>query len=292
MKRRLLITGHTGFIGSALTSALQGDDEFEILGASRSNGRNLLDFNTLQDLPKVDKIIHLAACVGVPRSWQKPSEVYQTNIISTLNVLEFARLHQTPVIYLSSYIYGPPEYLPIDEAHPIHCGNPYAVSKRQAEILCEAYAKDFGIPVTILRPFNLYGPQQVRENLIPSIIWQAKEKGSIQINDLRPKRDYLHLDDMIDALIKVIRSEPRGLEVYNLGSGKSYSVQEVIDVVLKSIGRDLPIRCTGEYRRNEIMDCFSNSKKFSERFTWKQRVGLEEGIKRLLNSHEFTPNKR
>ena len=289
MKCHLLITGHTGFVGSALISALQGNVDYEISGASRANGKDLLASHVLEQLPKADKIIHLAALVGVLQGWERPREVYQTNIISTLNVLEFARLQRIPVIYLSSYIYGSPQYLPIDESHPINCGNPYAVSKLQAEMLCENYAKHFGVPVTILRPFNLYGPGQTRESLIPSIIWQAKEKNSIQVKDLRPKRDYLYIADMVDALVKVIRSEQRGLEIYNVGFGKSYSVKEVIDTVSKLMGKHLPVHSTEEYRRNEIMDCYSDSKKFSERLGWRQKVDLEEGIKRLLNSHECTP---
>ena len=286
MKTRVLITGHKGFIGSALSSALQQDARIEIIGISRSEGKNLLNLEVLTDLPKIDKTIHLAASVGVPQSWDKPFETYQNNIVPTLNILEFARVHEIPVIYMSSYIYGTPKYLPIDEAHPIDCGNPYADSKRQAEMLCEAYARYFGLPVTILRPFNIYGPGQTQDSLIPYIIKQAKEKGSIQVKDLRPKRDYLYIDDLVDALLKVIHSEQNGLETYNLGFGKSYSVREVIDIVLKLIDKQLSIHSTEEHRPNEIMDCFSNSKKFSERFTWKPQVTLVEGIKRSLKSLE------
>ena len=234
------------------------------------------------------QIIHLAASVGVPQSWDTPFETYQNNIIPTLNILEFARVHRTPVIYMSSYLYGTPKYLPIDEAHPIDCRNPYADSKRQAEMLCEAYAGYFGLPVTILRPFNIYGPGQTQDSLIPYIIKQAKEKGSIRVKDLRPKRDYLHIDDQVGALLKVIHSEQNGLETYNLGFGKSYSVREVIDIVLKVIDKQLSIHSTEEHRPNEIMDCFSNSRKFSERFAWTPQVTLVEGIKRSLKSLEST----
>ena len=290
MRRHLLITGHTGFIGGALTSAFRRNSDFQILGASRSNGRNLLDFKSLQGLPKLEKIVHLAGLVGVLQSWRSPLEVYQTNIVSVLNILELARIHQTPVVYVSSYVYGSPEYLPIDEAHPVNCENPYALSKREGELLCEAYFKDFGVPVAILRPFNLYGPGQTREYLIPSMICQAKENDFIQVKDLRPKRDYLYISDMIEALQQVIYSEQRGLEIYNIGSGKSYSVREVIDTVLNLTGRDIPVYCSEERRRNEIMDCYSNSKKFSEKFFWKPQVSLEKGVEQLLDGKSVLQN--
>lgn len=286
MRTRLLVTGHTGFIGSVLCSALRKDGRFELVGVSRSNGKNLLDSEVLIGLPLIDKIIHLAGSVGVLQSWDKPLDSFQNNIIPTLHVLEFARTHAIPVIHMSSYLYGEPKHLPIDEAHPIDCRNPYAESKRQAEMLCEAYARYFGLSVTILRPFNVYGPGQTQDNLIPYIIMQAKEKSSIQVKDLRPKRDYLYVDDLVNALLEVIHSEQNGLETYNLGFGRSYSVREVIDIVLNLIDKQISIHSTGQHRQNEIMDCVCDSRKFSEQFGWKPQVTLEEGIKKSLKPLE------
>ena len=282
--KRILVTGHKGFIGSALMSVLRQCELFEIIGLSRSDGKNLLDFKSIADLQGVDKIVHLAGSVGVMRSWSNPCETYQNNIIPTLNILEYARIRKTPVIYMSSYVYGTPVYLPIDELHPINCRNPYSCSKRQAEMLCEAYSRDFRIPVTILRPFNIYGPGQTQESLISHVIRQAKEKHSIEVKDLRPKRDYLYIDDLTDAFLKVIcsESEHMGVETYNLGFGKSYSVQDIIDMTLQMISKKISVRSSKEYRPNEIMDCYSNSQKFSEHFGWKPQTNLVEGITKLL----------
>lgn len=282
--KRILVTGHKGFIGSALVSALRQYAEFEIIGVSRSDGKNLLNFESIADLPGVDKIVHLAGSVGVMRSWSKPCETYLNNIIPTLNILEYARIHKASVIYMSSYVYGIPVYLPMDELHPINCRNPYASSKRQAEMLCEAYSRDFRIPVTILRPFNIYGQGQTRNSLIPHIIRQAKEKHSIKVKDLGPKRDYLYIDDLTDALLKVIcsESEQMGVETYNLGFGKSYSVQDIIDITLNLINKKISVHSSKEYRPNEIMDCYSDSQKFSEHFGWKPQTNLVEGITKLL----------
>lgn len=282
--KRILVTGHKGFIGSVLLSALRQCAEFEIIGISRSDGKNLLNFESIADLPGVDKIVHLAGSVGVMRGWSNPCETYRNNIIPTLNILEYARIRKTPVIYMSSYVYGTPVYLPIDEVHPINCRNPYASSKRQAEMLCESYSRDFRIPVTILRPFNIYGPGQTRKSLIPHIIRQAKEKHSIEVKDLRPKRDYLYIDDLTDALLKVIcsESEQMGVETYNLGFGKSYSVQDIIDITLKVMNIEISVLSTKEHRPNEIMNCYSDSQKFSEHFDWKPQTNLVEGITKLL----------
>ncbi|MCK4828171.1 SDR family oxidoreductase [bacterium] len=282
--KKILVTGHKGFIGSALMSVLRQCELFETIGVSRSDGMSLLNFESLEDLPDVDTIVHLAGSVGVMRSWSNPFDTYRNNIIPTLNILEYARIHKVSVIYMSSYVYGIPVCLPIDELHPINCRNPYACSKRQAEILCEAYSRDFRIPVTILRPFNIYGPGQTQESLIPRIIRQAKDKHSIEVKDLRPKRDYLYIDDLTDALLKVIcsESEHMGVETYNLGFGKSYSVQDIIDMTLQMINEKILVHSSKEYRPNEIMDCYSDSQKFSEHFDWKPQTNLVEGITNLL----------
>ena len=284
MKKKLLITGHRGFIGSALVSALGRDGEFEVIGVSRSEGKDLSNPDALNEVERTVKIIHLAGSVGVLRGWTNPYETYRNNLLSALSILEFSHLHKTPLIYMSSYIYGIPQYLPIDENHPVQCNNPYANSKRQGELLCEAYARNFGVPITILRPFNIYGPGETQEDLISSVIRQAKKGGFIEVRDLRPKRDYLYMDDLVEAVMKVVHSEQKGLEIYNLGSGKSCSVEEVIETVFKLIHQKLPVRSSGEYRSNEIMDCYSDSRKFSQRFGWKPKVSLEEGIQKLLHS--------
>jgi len=285
MKKRIAITGHTGFIGSALIKAIRKNKNIEAIGISRSEGIDLLNFESMIDLSNIDKIIHIAGSSGVLKSWCQPYDIYRNNILSTLNVLEHARVHRKkPVIYISSYIYGIPKYLPVDEKHPINCSNPYASSKRQAEMLCESYSKDFDIPITILRPFNIYGPGQSEESLIARLIKQVKKKNTIEVKDLRPKRDYLYIDDLIDAIIKVIFGEKNheNLNIYNLGFGQSYSVKNIIDIVAKITNKKLSVHCDMKYRPNEIMDCFSNSQKFSKRFSWKPNINIVQGIFNLL----------
>lgn len=284
MKTRVLVTGHTGFIGSALAATLASDGRYELVGVSRSRGGDLLDEAVLRGVPELGAVVHLAGAVGVMHGWEHPFETFRDNLVPTLNVLECARRRRVPVIFMSSYVYGIPRYLPIDEGHPVQCGNPYARSKRQAELLCEAYAADFEVPVAILRPFNIYGPNQTTDSLIPSLVRQAREERCIRVRDLQPRRDYVHVDDVVDAIVRMIGAVHRGLEYYNLGTGKSHSVREVVDLVLGQLGQAYPVHSSEEPRPNEIGDCTGNSRKIAEKFGWRPRVTLPQGIAALLNA--------
>lgn len=284
MTNRVLVTGHTGFVGAALTAALAADGRREVVGASRSGGTDLLDEAALRGLPEMQCIVHLAGAVGVARGWERPRETFRDNLVPTLNVLECARVRRVPVVFMSSYVYGVPRYLPIDEAHPVQCGNPYARSKHQAELLCEAYAADFDLPVAVLRPFNIYGPNQTTDSLIPSIVRQAREGRCIRVRDLEPRRDFVHVDDVVDAIVRMIGAAHHGLEYYNLGSGTSHSVREVVDLVQGQLGARCPVHSSRERRTNEISDCTSDSRKIAGKFGWRPRVTLAQGIAALLNA--------
>jgi nucleoside-diphosphate-sugar epimerase len=152
-------------------------------------------------------------------------------------------------------------------------------------MLCEAYASDFKVPVTILRPFNIYGPGQSRKNLIPQMIRQVTEHGHLSVQDLSPKRDFLYLDDLITALMKVILvdGERDGLDVFNLGYGVSHSVADVIHILRDIVGREVPVHVIGKKRPNEVMDCYCDHRKFSRRYGWKPGISLETGITKLLS---------
>ena len=282
--KKILVTGHKGFIGSALMNSLEKLNSFIVEGLTRSEGNDLLEFDSINSAQHIDIIIHLAGSVGVLQGWEKPFEIFRNNISTTLNVMEYARKHSVHVIYMSSYVYGVPLYLPIDEKHPASCTNPYAESKLQSEMICSAYAKYFGIPVTILRPFNIYGPGQPKYSLIAHLVNQLKNNSIIKVKDLTPKRDYLYIDDLVDALIKVISSENKSFdcEIFNLGFGQSYSVQEVIDIIIDISGNDIIIQSEGISRPNEILDCYSNCRKFANKYDWKPMTNLRKGISNIM----------
>lgn len=226
-----LITGNSGFIGSYLIKRLE-ELKFDLIFIDIANGIDICNWEQVKNITKVDIIIHLANLSFVPASYQQPKKFYEVNYIGTLNMLELCRINGARMIYFSSYMYGNPQYQPIDENHPVQAYNPYSQTKVICESLCEGYNRDFEVPVTIFRPFNIYGKGQNPDFLIPSIIAQAKT-GKIVIKDERPKRDYIHVTDVVEAIVCALKSKLNTLntQIYNLGTGISYSVREIVDSV-------------------------------------------------------------
>ncbi len=277
---RVVITGSSGFIGSYLSSNLEksSDIEFQLLDINL--GVDICDWNQVRDI-KADVIVHLANKSFVPDSYEKPKEFYQVNIQSTLNMLELSRLNNARLIYLSSYVYGHPDYLPIDENHPIKAFNPYAQSKVICEDLCRGYARDFKVPITIFRPFNIYGKGQNENFLIPSILDQIKKGSKVVIKDERPKRDYIHVLDVVSAIEHMLSyKQSADLEIYNLGSGLSYSVKEVVGMIAKTHDQDVDLVSLNEYRPNEVLDTIANIDKLLKT-GWNLKYSLAEGLKLL-----------
>ncbi|MCX5696460.1 MAG: SDR family oxidoreductase, partial [Candidatus Omnitrophica bacterium] len=203
-RKNVIVTGGSGFIGKALVNRLNSLGA-RVLVLDSSQNVDISNWNKLKGIKIIKNceiLYHLAAKSYVPYSWTEPHIVYTNNVLSTLNILELCRLKKiNKLVYMSSYIYGRPEYLPIDEAHPVSPNNPYAWSKLAGENLCRGYAMNFGLQCIILRPFNVYGPGQKEPFLIPTIMAQFFKNKKISINDLRPKRDFLYIDDLIEALI-------------------------------------------------------------------------------------------
>lgn len=278
---RILITGHKGFIGSYLTQQLQLDTH-ELILCDLSTGIDIKNWDEVSAFTNIDVVVHLANLSFVPASFADPKLFYETNYITTLNMLELCRVNNARMIYFSSYMYGSPDYQPIDENHPKKAYNPYAQTKLICESLCEGYNRDFQVPVTIFRPFNIYGKGQNPDFLIPTIVSQAKT-GRIVIKDDRPKRDYIHVTDIVSAVIKAI-SQPQTTEmqVFNLGSGISYSVKEVIDMVCGFFENKIEYSCTNETRQNEVMDTIADISKIKKELGWEPQVSLEEGIRELI----------
>lgn len=281
----VLVTGHTGFIGRALGAALKAR-EIKWCGASRSNGFDLEDPDSIKRLPDTDVIVHLAGLCSVKESWERPSDFFRANVLSTINVLELARRSGASMIFASTYLYGQPTYQPIDESHPIALTNPYAWSKRQAESAVEFYADAFSVRSTILRLFNVYGPGQNSHHLIPTILQQGLTGDTISLADLSPKRDYLWIGDLCNAFLSVL-SQPRGdasggsSDVYNIGTGHSHSVAEVVEIVQTIIGPRHVID-RGEVRPGETLDCICDSSNFQKTLNWTPKVTLDQGLATML----------
>lgn len=280
---KILITGYSGFIGSYLQKKLE-KTEHELILVDIANGTNICDWQQVKQYEGMDVIVHLANLSFVPASYEQPKKFYETNYLSTLNMLELCRLNNAKMVFFSSYIYGHPQYQPIDENHPTQAFNPYAQTKVICESLCEGYNRDFKVPITIFRPFNIYGTGQNPDFLIPSIIQQAKT-GKIVIKDDRPKRDYIHVEDIVDAIITAIETEnaDKSIQKYNLGSGLSYSVKEIVDMVRGLFDTEIEYICTHEIRPNDVMDTIADISKIQNELHWKPSISILEGLKKMVS---------
>jgi len=280
---KILITGYSGFIGSYLQKKLE-KTEHELILVDIANGTNICDWQQVKQYEGMDVIVHLANLSFVPASYEQPKRFYETNYLSTLNMLELCRLNNAKMVFFSSYIYGHPQYQPIDENHPTQAFNPYAQTKVICESLCEGYNRDFKVPITIFRPFNIYGTGQNPDFLIPSIIQQAKT-GKIVIKDDRPKRDYIHVEDIVDAIITAIETEnaDKSIQKYNLGSGLSYSVKEIVDMVRGLFDTEIEYICTHEIRPNDVMDTIADISKIQNELHWKPSISILEGLKKMVS---------
>src|ERR1035437_5970864 len=280
---KILITGYSGFIGSYLQKKLE-KTEHELILVDIANGTNICDWQQVKQYEGMDVIVHLANLSFVPASYEQPKRFYETNYLSTLNMLELCRLNHAKMIFFSSYVYGHPQYKPIDEKHPIQAFNPYAQTKVICESLCEGYNRDFKVPITIFRPFNIYGTGQNPDFLIPSIIQQAKT-GKIVVKDDRPKRDYIHVEDIVDAIITAIETEnvDKSIQKYNLGSGLSYSVKEIVDMVRELFDTEIEYICTHEIRPNDVMDTIADISKIQNELHWKPSISILEGLTKMVS---------
>ena len=236
--------------------------------------------STWLNIPKTDIVIHLAAKTFVPASWNDPIPFFETNTLGTTRALEYCRIHQAKLIFISSYLYGNPESLPIYETAPINTPNPYALSKKISEDICSFYAANYGVSVIILRPFNIYGFGQPASFLIPLLINQLLTQQSFHVKDLIPKRDYLYISDLINAIIKAISLSD--FEIINIGSGLSYSVQEIIETIQEISGTAYPINSEHQIRKEEIMNTVAGISKAATLLNWSPQISLKEGLSKMI----------
>lgn len=281
---KILVTGASGFIGSALTSRLQAMGR-EVIPLGSADG-DVADRETLMKFMREDisHVFHLAGRTYVPDSWDDPLAFCRTNVLGTVNALEFCRQKRIAMTYVSAYIYGHPDTLPIREDSAIRPSNPYALSKRLAEESCEFYASAHGLPVTTIRPFNVYGIGQAENFLIPVIIGQALGAGKrIVVKDLAPKRDYVYLEDLVTALLATL-GKPGGYGVYNVGSGASLSVQEIIDIIQGAAGTHKEILSDNAVRANELMDVVADISRAGKELGWHPETSFRAGIENIIRS--------
>ena len=281
---KILVTGASGFIGKNLISKLR-TSECEITEVSSTEG-DVADKSTWSNFESADVLIHLAGSAFVPDSWNNPERFMKTNFLGTVCALDYCRHHNTRLVYLSSYLYGNPIKLPISESASLAANNPYALSKKLAEEVCKFYSDFYGVKVTILRPFNVFGPGQSEQFLIPSIINQARAGNVIRVKDLQPKRDYIYIEDLVDVIIKAIAT-PLDFDVFNIGTRVSYSVTELIDIIQHIMGTRLEVQTAGEKRIGEIMDMQADITKVFDVLGWTPKYSLIDGLKQMIVNKKY-----
>jgi nucleoside-diphosphate-sugar epimerase len=282
----IAVTGASGFVGKHLMERCTNEITFHPLSLNQLNEK---EKSKLFDV-SIDHVFHLAAKTYVPDSWINPHEFYQVNVMGTQRVLDFCKEQNCSLTYVSSYVYGVPQYLPIDELHALVPNTPYNHSKFMGEELCRFYHNAFNVNTAIIRPFNLYGPNQNTVFLIPTIIEQALLENKISLESLTPKRDYLFIDDFIDLLMATIKY--KGCEVFNAGYGFSYSVKEIADIVINLLNKEgMEIHSANKIRNNEVMDVVANIDKAKKIFNWSPTTNLNDGLLKVIRANQkLTPS--
>jgi len=282
-KLKIFVTGDKGFIGSSLTKTFQNKDI--IVNEYQNKRINILEKEQLQHIEKVDTIIHLAAKTSATSSMNNPYETYYTNICGTLNILDFARKRKVKrIINISTYVYGKPLYLPIDERHPTNPHTPYNKSKIISENLCEYYSHDYGINIVTLRPFYIYGPLSNSHSFIPIMIRQIKKNGRVFLSQENTKRDFLFIDDFKSLILRILNNFPEGYNVYNVGYGKSIDLEEIIKIIEKILNREINVHYDISIRPNDVLEMVADITRVTNAFDWKPQTDIEKGLRFTLEN--------
>ena len=249
---------------------------YVVFAKSRSDG-DVRQIETWRQFPKVDCVVHLAGLTFVPDSWTNPELFISGNTMSTNHSLEYCRINNAKLIFPSTYMYLTNSNMSVKETEALKPANPYALSKFLGESLCRYYSEFFGVNVAILRPFNVYGVGQSDRFLVPSVIRQARIGNEIKVQNSKPSRDYLYIDDLIEAIRLVVEAQ-FSFDVFNLGTGKSYSVEALINVLEKVVGQRLRIISEKAERQSEIDFTQADISHATEVLRWNPQWSLIDGL--------------
>ena len=309
-----LVTGADGFIGSHLTEflvekgykvrALCQYNSFGHCGWLDSINKKIFKdidiiFGDIRDyqivekaVKNIDVIFHLAALISIPYSYEAPFSYLETNVKGTLNILNASKKNDVKrVIHTStSETYGTAQYVPIDEKHPLTAQSPYAASKIGADQFALSYWRSFSTPVTILRPFNTYGPRQSNRAIIPTVITQIlKKKDSIKVGNLNPTRDFNYIKDTCMAFHEVSLSESCLGEVLNSSSRFEISIEETISLIKKIMNSNIEIEKDNQKVRpekSEVERLFGDNRKILSLTNWRPKYsglhGFHLGLKETI----------
>ncbi|NAS29815.1 SDR family NAD(P)-dependent oxidoreductase [Flavobacteriaceae bacterium R38] len=316
--KKVLITGADGFIGSHLVEEMiqygynvrafcfyNSFNSYGWLDTLKPEIKNQIDFylGDVRDYQSVknavkdcDTIIHLAALISIPYSYQAPDSFIKTNITGTLNVLQAALENELDniVVASTSEIYGTAMSVPIEEIHPVQPQSPYAASKVGADALAMSYHRSYGLNVSIARPFNTFGPRQSTRAIIPTIITQLLEgKEDIFLGSLVPTRDFLYVKDTAKALIAIAKQHDIGGEVFNICSGNEISISDLSEVLIKKINPNASVSEDKQRLRPEKSEVFrliGDASKLTAKTLWKPEYSFENALQNTIDWFSISEN--
>ena len=304
--KKILVTGADGFIGSHLVEKLveEGNrvrafayyNSFntwgwldtlpkEILNEIEIFTGDIRDPNGVREaMIGTDEIYHLAALIAIPFSYHSPDSYVDTNIKGTLNVLQAAKSLGTQRILVTSTseVYGTAQYVPIDEKHPFQGQSPYSATKIGADRIAESFYRSFDMPITIVRPFNTYGPRQSARAVIPTIISQLLAgKEEIKLGALSPTRDFNYVKDTVNGFIEIAKSNAAIGEEINIATQQEISIGQLAEEMIRQINPNAKIICEEERLRpekSEVNRLLGSNEKIKCMTNWQQEYTLEQGL--------------
>jgi NAD dependent epimerase/dehydratase len=309
---RVLVTGSDGFIGSHLTEALvrAGHDVRAFTLYNSFGTRGWLDrcasdvrgkfeiiagdvrdpFGVKESMQGCDAVMHLAALIGIPYSYQSPSSYVETNVSGTLNIVQAARdLGLQRVIHTStSEVYGSAQFVPITEEHPLQGQSPYSASKIGADHIALSYFLSFGTPVTVVRPFNTYGPRQSARAVIPTIISQiASGNRRVKIGALGPTRDFNFVGDTVAGFMAALNSDSVNGETINIGSNYEISIRDTAKLIAELMNAEVAWVEDEQRLRpknSEVERLWAENSKALQLMGWRPEYAGLEGLRRGLQT--------
>ncbi|MFL0197708.1 NAD-dependent 4,6-dehydratase LegB [Clostridium sp. WILCCON 0269] len=315
---KVLVTGADGFIGSHLVEKLLNSgysvkafvyyNSFNSWGWLDTLSKHMLkeieifsgdirDPNGVREAMKnIEEVYHLAALIAIPFSYHSPDSYVDTNIKGTLNVLQASKELNTKrvIITSTSEVYGSAKFVPITEEHPYQAQSPYSATKIAADKLAESFYRSFSLPITIVRPFNTYGPRQSARAIIPTIITQLlSQKEEIKLGSLSPTRDFNYVKDTVNGFIAIAKSNKTVGEVINIASQKEISIKDLTAELIKQLNSKVKIVCETERIRpekSEVNRLLGSNEKIKRLTAWAPKFTFEEGIKETVEWFKVEKN--
>ena len=306
---KVLVTGAAGFLGSHLTEKLVelGKDVRALVHYDSNNNWGWLENSKYKDniefvvgdirdfdsvfsaMHDVDEVYHLAALIGIPYSYLSPLAYVKTNIEGTYNIIQSAKILNTKniIITSTSETYGSAQYVPMDEKHPKVGQSPYSATKIGADNLALSYNKSFGLPIKIVRPFNIYGPRQSARAIIPTIsiqILNGIEK--IKLGNLNAKRDLTFVKDTVQGFIEIAKNDKFNGESINIGMQEEISVKDLVNKISKIANKKVEIEIDNQRVRpdkSEVDRLLCDNSKLIKNSNWKPVYNIDTGLKETIN---------